>query len=50
MTKGRRLRSLLRSVASEVEPSKYMVASRRVEVFIKKMSSVEEGEVVLNEG
>jgi len=45
-----RLRSLLRSVASEVEPSKYMVSRRRVEAFIRKVFSVEEGEVVSNEG
>ena len=45
-----RLRSLLRGVAGEVEPSKYMVAGRRVEAFIRKMFPVEEGEVVSNEG
>lgn len=44
-----RLRSLLRSVADEVEPSKYIVARRRVEAFIRKMFPVEEGEVVSNE-
>ena len=31
------LRNLLRSIASDVEPSKYMVVRRRVEAFIKEM-------------
>lgn len=46
---AQRLRGLLRSVAGEVEPSRYMVVRRRVEAFIRKMFSVEEGEVVSNE-
>ena len=34
------IRSLLRSIASDVEPSRYMVAKRRVEAFINKMFPV----------
>ena len=45
---AQRLGSLLSSVAGEVEPSKYMVARRRVEAFIRRMFPV--GEVVSNEG
>ncbi len=44
-----RLRSLLRSIADEVESSKYMVARRRVEVFIRKIFPIEEREVASNE-
>ena len=45
---AKRLRSLLGSIAGEVEPSRYMVARRRVETFIRRMSTVGEGEVMLN--
>ncbi len=44
-----RLRGLLRSIAGEVEPSRYMVVRRRVEAFIRKIFPVEEGGVVSNE-
>ena len=36
-----RLRSLLRSIANEVESLKYMVVKRRVESFLRKMTQVE---------
>ena len=45
-----RLRRLLRSIADEVESSKYMVVRRRIEAFLRKMIPIEEGEVVSNEG
>jgi len=44
-----RLRNLLRSITSEVEPSKYMVVKRRVEAFVRKMFPAEKG-VMSNEG
>ena len=43
------LRNLLRSIANEVEPSKYVVGKRRIESFIKRLLPAEEGEVVSNE-